>query len=101
MTNATTIPADALDSLSIAPDEPESALSSPACHPAQEAGQDPDIARRLKRDPRDADAKLDRGLDESMDASDPPAVVHPGDSGEPMPSSGFDERAEEERLSKG
>lgn len=61
----------------------------------QDAGTDTDIARRLKRDPSDPDAQLDRGLDESMDASDPPSATRPGDSGEPMPSSGFDADAEE------
>jgi hypothetical protein len=61
----------------------------------QDAGTDTDIVRRLKRDPGDTDAQLDRGLDESMDASDPPSASHPGDSGEPMPSSGFDEDAED------
>jgi len=60
-----------------------------------DAGTDTDIVRRLKRDPADPDAKLDRGLDESMDASDPPSAAHPGDSGEPMPSSGFDPDAED------
>jgi hypothetical protein len=69
--------------------------TNPAVHPDQQAGQDTDIIRRLKRDPADLDAQLDCGLDESMDASDPPSAVHPGDSGEPMPSSGFDEAAED------
>ncbi|MDB5713768.1 MAG: hypothetical protein JWO15_1165 [Sphingomonadales bacterium] len=66
-------------------------------HPGQDAGQDTDIARRLKRDPTDMDAQLDRGLDESMDASDPPAAATPGDSGEPLPSSGFNEEEERQR----
>ena len=35
--------------------------------------------------------KLEEGLMDSMDASDPPAVTHPGDTGEPMPSSGYTE----------
>ena len=70
------------------------AETNPATHPDQQAGQDTDIARRLKRDPGDPDAQRDRGHDESMDASDPPAATQPGDSGEPMPSSGFDEAAE-------
>ena len=39
----------------------------------------------------------DRGLDESMDASDPPSATQPDDSGEPPKSSGFDEAAEAER----
>lgn len=70
---------------------------APAQHPDQEAGQDPLIAKRLRRDPKNSDAQLDRGLDESMDASDPPTAVMPGDSGAPMPSSGFDPEAEAKR----
>lgn len=61
----------------------------------QDAGRDPSIEKRLKRDPSDADAKVDAGSDESMDASDPPAAAAPG-SQEPAPSSGFDEEAEAE-----
>jgi hypothetical protein len=63
-------------------------------HTDQDVGQDTDIASRLMRDPADVNAQLDRGLDESMDASDPPAAVAPGDSGEPLPSSGYDAAAE-------
>ncbi|PZU58868.1 MAG: hypothetical protein DI547_08830 [Sphingobium sp.] len=33
--------------------------------------------------------KLEESLEDSMIASDPPAVTHPGDHGEPVPSSGF------------
>ncbi|MBS86914.1 MAG: hypothetical protein EPO45_08200 [Sphingobium sp.] len=35
--------------------------------------------------------KLDEGLKDSMDASDPPAATRPGDKGDPVPSSGFKE----------
>jgi len=54
---------------------------------------DPDAAleRKLKRNPQDDDAKVDVGSDESMDASDPPAAAQPGQSDEPVPSSGFPE----------
>lgn len=62
-----------------------------------DAGQDASIEKRLKKDPENEDAKLDRGLDESMDASDPPSSTQPGDKGEPPKSSGFDEEAEAER----
>jgi hypothetical protein len=62
-----------------------------------DAGQDKSIEKRLKKDPENQDAKLDRGLDESMDASDPPSSAQPGDTGEPAKSSGFDEAAEAER----
>lgn len=65
--------------------------------PRQNAGQDRSIEKRLKRDPENEDAQLDRGLDESMDASDPPSATQPGTSGEPPKSSGFDEAAEAER----
>ena len=65
-------------------------------HAGQDAGQDTSIRERLKRNPEDPDAKLDAGSDESMDASDPPAVTIPGGS-EPAPSSGFDEAAERAR----
>lgn len=36
---------------------------------------------------------LQEALEDSMDASDPPAIVQPG-GGEPAPSSGFDEETE-------
>ncbi len=75
---------------------PTDTAAHPAHHPDQNAGQDADIIRRLKRDPHDPDAQLDRGLDESMDASDPPSAMQPGDSGDPLPSSGFNEAEEEE-----
>lgn len=43
-----------------------------------DAGRDRKLSERLARDPENLDAQLDVGLDESMDASDPPAVVAPG-----------------------
>ena len=43
-----------------------------------------------------SEEKLDEGLMDSMDASDPPAVTAPGDHGDPVPSSGFKEEEEEE-----
>ena len=59
-----------------------------------DAGQDESIKRRLERNPASRDAKLDTGLDESMDASDPPASVQPAHRNDPAPSSGYN--AEEE-----
>ena len=47
------------------------------------------LEQKLKANPDDADAKVDVGSDESMDASDPLAAVQPGQSDEPVPSSGF------------
>lgn len=38
--------------------------------------------------------KLDEGLKDSMDASDPPSTTAPGDHGDPVPSSGFIEEDE-------
>ena len=38
-----------------------------------------------------AEEKLDEGLMDSMDASDPPSATAPGDHGDPVPSSGFPE----------
>ena len=68
--------------------------TTPGQHPEQTAMQDEAIAARLEKNPEDVDAQLDAGLDQSMDASDPPAAVQPGDTGAPMPSSGYDEAAE-------
>ena len=39
--------------------------------------------------------KLDEGIEDSMDASDPPSSTKPGSHGDPVPSSGFKE--EEDR----
>ena len=50
-----------------------------------------ELERKLKREPHNLDAKADVGSDESMDASDPPAAVQPGQNDEPVPSSGFPE----------
>lgn len=70
----------ALDSLSVAP-----------------AAQDTQVRRGdAGRDPALGDDSLDEALDESMDASDPPAATQPGRA-EPAPSSGFDAAEEAER----
>jgi hypothetical protein len=60
------------------------------------SSRDPDaeLERKLKRDPKDLDAKADVGSDESMDASDPPAAAQPGQNDDPVPSSGFPENSE-------
>lgn len=83
----------AIDSLSVAPDEKAEAKPDAG---DQNAGQDEAIAKRLERNPEDKDAQLDNALDESMDASDPPANTQPG-GGEPAPSSGFNPAEEAER----
>ena len=44
---------------------------------------------RLKQGAKDREDKLDEALEDSMDASDPPATSRPEDDGGPVPSSGF------------
>ena len=50
-----------------------------------------ELERELRKNPYDLDKKADVGSDESMDASDPPAAAPPGQSDDPVPSSGFPE----------
>jgi hypothetical protein len=57
------------------------------------ADPEQELEQHLRRNPDDLDAKVDVGSDESMDASDPPAASQPGQSDEPVPSSGFPEGA--------
>ena len=84
----TDISKSAIDSLSVAPDEQD------IVDERQQAGQDKSIAKRLEKNPENPDAQLDNALDESMDASDPPAATQPGQSSEPPVSSGYDADAE-------
>ncbi len=84
----TNIDERALDSLSVAPDDKD------GHDDRQEAGQDKSIAKRLQKDPESNDARLDNALDESMDASDPPASTQPVHNHAPAKSSGYDEDAE-------
>lgn len=51
-----------------------------------------ELERKVQKHPDDADAKVDLGSDESMDASDPPAAAQPGSDKDPVPSSGFPEK---------
>lgn len=76
-------------------DHPETGAPN-AQRPEQDAGRDNSLQERLVENPSDLDAKLDVALDQSMDASDASAPLQPGDDGEPMPSSGYDDAAEEE-----
>lgn len=89
----TDIDRTAMDSMSVAPGEDD---MPEATDPRQEAGQDKSIAERLARNPDSEDARLDNGLDESMDASDPISIIQPSDRGEPAPSSGYQEDGEGE-----
>jgi hypothetical protein len=55
----------------------------------------PDLAKQARR--LTDEEKLEAGLEDSMDASDPPSVTAPGDHGDPVPSSGFREEDEEKK----
>ena len=57
--------------------------------PILSADPEHELEKKLRNNPEDQDAKVDVGSDESMDASDPPAAAQPGQSDEPVPSSGF------------
>ena len=59
--------------------------------PVISAPPERDLERKLRKDPDDAQLKVDVGSDESMDASDPSAATQPGHSREPAPSSTFPE----------
>lgn len=59
--------------------------------PILSAPPEKELEQKVRRDPDDPDAKVDLGSDQSMDASDPPAVVQPGHKDRPAPSSGFPE----------
>ena len=59
--------------------------------PAPRAAPERELEQELKKRPHDLDKKVDVGSDESMDASDPSAAVQPGQSDDPVPSSGFPE----------
>jgi len=48
-----------------------------------------ELEDELRDHPHDLDKKADVGSDQSMDASDPPAAAQPGQSDDPVPSSGF------------
>ena len=56
-----------------------------------------ELEEELKRHPCNANAKVDVGSDESMDASDPPSVVQP-EHNEPVPSSSFEGEDDESRT---
>jgi hypothetical protein len=82
----------ALDSMSVAPNAGNQGRDE-----RQDAGRDKSIGKRLEKNPDSADARLDNGLDESMDASDPISAIQPAKSTEPPASSGYDEEAEQAR----
>ncbi|HEX8388907.1 MAG TPA: hypothetical protein VF636_07810 [Sphingomonas sp.] len=86
---------EALDAMSVAP---PNASNNAERDPRQDAGQDRSIEQRLQRDPSSVEARLDEGLDETMDGSDPVSIIQPGTSStEPPASSGYDPDAERGR----
>ena len=54
-----------------------------------------ELEEKVRRNPHNKEAKVDLGSDESMDASDPLSVVQPQGE-EPVPSSGFPEKKEDD-----
>ena len=83
---------EAMDAMSVAPPQ---ASNNAERDPRQDAGQDRSIEKRLQKNPYSVEAKLDEGLDETMDGSDPVSVIQPGKSAEEPPaSSGYDPEAE-------
>ncbi|MBX3566076.1 MAG: hypothetical protein KF730_16065 [Sphingomonas sp.] len=91
---------EAMDHMSVAPG-PDDTRAAPVI--SADAGTDQSITDRLYSNPESKEARLDRGLDESMDASDPPAStqpVHSHSSSDLPESSGFNP-AKEERLAAG
>ena len=59
-----------------------------------------ELEEKLSRDPCNLDAKVDVGSDQSMDASDPPSVVQPGNN-EPVPSSGSPSQDDDDESRSG
>lgn len=94
----TTDPLDtAMDRMSVAPDPRADDEAKGPVHSA-DAGTDSSIEERLARDPASKEARLDRALDESMDASDPPASTQPVHNHQIPESSGYDAQAEAARV---
>jgi hypothetical protein len=61
-----------------------------------DAGTDESIAERLEKNPESKQARLDRALDESMDASDPPSGTQPVHSNQAPAATGYDAEKEAE-----
>ena len=87
----------AMDKMSVAPGPKGEGEAKPAPAMSADAGTDESITQRLERNPESKEARLDRALDESMDASDPPAStqpVHSHGAADLPESSGYDADAE-------
>jgi hypothetical protein len=90
----------ALDAMAVAPGPETESSEKKAPAAPKDAGADKSILERLERNPESKEARLDRALDESMDASDPPASTQPVHSHEPPESSGYDAK-KEQKLAAG
>jgi hypothetical protein len=91
----------AMEKMSVAPGPEDDATARRAPVGSADAGTDTSIAERLQRNPESKDARLDRALDESMDASDPPASTQPIHNHQPPESSGYDPKAEQKLANGG
>jgi len=72
-------------------DEKTDSKKPDAPPPTLSGAPDAAIELKVKKNPENEDAKVDLGSDESMDASDPSSAAQPGNTKEPVPSSGFPE----------
>jgi hypothetical protein len=89
----------AMDRMSVAPGaEDADTKAERKTVGSADAGTDRSIVERLERNPESKEARLDRALDESMDASDPPASTQPVHNHSIPESSGYNEKAEEKRA---
>ncbi|MHA6718054.1 hypothetical protein ACX40Y_01265 [Sphingomonas sp. RS6] len=86
----------AMDRMSVAPGPDEKPEQGAVF--SSDAGTDATIEERLARNPQSNEARLDRALDESMDASDPPASTQPVHNNQAPESSGYDADAEARRA---
>ena len=75
--------------MTAAPDSRPLADPTAPGQPGHREAHDAEHSPVLKRNPSDADAKLDIELDESFPSSDPPSNTQPGRGLDPAPSSGF------------
>lgn len=91
----------AMDKMSVAPGPEDDQTTRRGPVGSADAGTDTSITERLERNPESKDARLDRALDESMDASDPPASTQPIHNHQPPESSGYDPKAEQKLASGG
>ena len=85
----------AMDRMSVAPGaEDADTKAERKTVGSADAGTDRSIVERLERNPESKEARLDRALDESMDASDPPASTQPVHNHSLPESSGYDPKRE-------